>query len=88
MATMLLPAEQMIDEWTQIHNLIPTELNRLRSIITDFGPEEVSGELDEELKAILAARSASLHVPLTREQLLRAKENSRNAERFRHIPND
>jgi hypothetical protein len=45
-----------IADWTALHSLTSEEVTRLESVLTDYPPEEIAAELDEELRCIFGAR--------------------------------
>lgn len=64
---------QTIGNWSQAHRLTATEIDRLKSVLTDYPASEVESELSEELRCILAARVLAEMPPLACEDVDRAR---------------
>jgi len=53
-----------VDDWTAKHDLCSDEVERIRSILTDPGIEDIDAALIEELEGVLAARRiANMNLP-------------------------
>ena len=67
-----------IADWTALHLLTAEEVARLESVLVDYPPDEVAGELDEELRCIFGARKLATMPELSRADIARARDAFRS----------
>ena len=78
---------QRIGEWAALYDLNEEETDQLRLVLTDYPPQDVSAELAEELRCIIAARKLAMIPELDAADLERIQE-AFDSGRIHYAPQD